>query len=629
MSVLDKMVDVEVDLSPESILSAMADIVSSGKMRKERSHCLVIDEDYQLTNKRLIFTYRNTINKISYNKFFRISIKDSMIRCFTEGESSLDVSLFYIIGLVEALSKYDELFHSNYLVDLVNNLSDLNFVHSLDDFQVLSSEIKRYLYMNNDISESTIKQRARIDNMKSLYLGSACGVSLLTPHSLEQQDCVSMLFILLLSEEGKKVVAGLLSRYMVIINRLGMYLLLGLDNTNDLSYKPKQLSSSILATDVKGLSLYLVLKLCSELVTGCTDEDMLCLCKLSEKIEDLDSRDEDDIKGEFLDLSLENSFLLPLLAKSGEIDKLIFENLGNDYFAKYIKKGSVTKFLSVWIDNTFFDYGIGDLSFKVSDCCLDLLVEGIKDINKYGIKMKSPCMGVALLSYTKVFSYLTRFVGSDEFIHNLEEGYSENCNKLKLELKRSEQDRNRLKRDNTRLKNELQSLREEVKSVDKVGQVNVDSLFKEYENKNIDLTNTVNELRSELNDCKCTLSDLISSLQDEEEVSSSKSDISLKDKVAFLNNFTIGVLGGRSEFTSRLYDIGLYSVVQYETCKDVKRGNNLDFVVTMTKFVAHNMVYTMLTRLNFDRDRHLYFNGTNVEAFINSCYDFINKYFEI
>lgn len=172
---------------------------------------------------------------------------------------------------------------------------------------------------------------------------------------------------------------------------------------------------------------------------------------------------------------------------------------------------------------------------------------------------------------------------------------------------------------------------EELKSIStSVRKDDYDSLKESYAlslDKISMLSRQCDELELKLKDSESAMNELLSSLEYNEE--DSTSDVSLESMIEFLNGFNICFVGGRNDMKERLNSMGLYNFIQLTCENDINRLGNFDFMVSMTKFVSHKVFYGALGKLGSDRDKHHYFNGTNLNSLIQSCYEFINRYFDI
>ena len=137
----------------------------------------------------------------------------------------------------------------------------------------------------------------------------------------------------------------------------------------------------------------------------------------------------------------------------------------------------------------------------------------------------------------------------------------------------------------------------------------------------------INELENKLTSQNSDFEALLKSLEVVEEENSS--GVSEADMLSFLNGFKICFVGGRYDMSDKLKELGLYNFVQAVSVNDATRLSDFDFLVSMTRFMSHNLFYVAMSKLGSTRDNHLYFNGTNLSNLITSCYEFITKYFEI
>lgn len=111
----------------------------------------------------------------------------------------------------------------------------------------------------------------------------------------------------------------------------------------------------------------------------------------------------------------------------------------------------------------------------------------------------------------------------------------------------------------------------------------------------------------------------------EEEIDFEKEEekvpITLEEKITFLNDFTITLIGGRWEALQALKDMGMTNIYQINFADqkaDIPR--HTDFVVFCTKFLSHSLFSKIKDNEMVPAECQIYFNGTNKETLIDTCY---------
>lgn len=108
-----------------------------------------------------------------------------------------------------------------------------------------------------------------------------------------------------------------------------------------------------------------------------------------------------------------------------------------------------------------------------------------------------------------------------------------------------------------------------------------------------------------------------------------RESIPLEDMVDYLNNFNFFMLGGREGLLSQLEQVGWTTVKQENNLSKINKSSlNFDFYITNAKFISHKLVRKFESEVGCNRDNMIYFNGTNTEALIASCYDFVKAFIE-
>lgn len=103
---------------------------------------------------------------------------------------------------------------------------------------------------------------------------------------------------------------------------------------------------------------------------------------------------------------------------------------------------------------------------------------------------------------------------------------------------------------------------------------------------------------------------------------------SQEDKIDFINQHNIVIIGGRYDLDVKLNKLGFTNYTQADTTSELKKNVlNPDVVIICSKFVSHSMEYT--ANSYYKDVPKMYFNQTNIDAFINQIYEFLNNKNEI
>ncbi len=156
------------------------------------------------------------------------------------------------------------------------------------------------------------------------------------------------------------------------------------------------------------------------------------------------------------------------------------------------------------------------------------------------------------------------------------------------------------------LKNELNTLNEQIKSK----QETIDKLV----DKNKQLTSYIDNIYNE--------DDI-----DDEKI---ENDVTIEEMVNYINDFKFTLIGGRMDLVQKLNDIGWTNIIQFDHRNSNKLGGNIslsDFYVVNTKFISHKLVDKVET-LDDITDTMIYFNGTNIDKLVYTCYQFVKNFLE-
>jgi hypothetical protein len=106
-------------------------------------------------------------------------------------------------------------------------------------------------------------------------------------------------------------------------------------------------------------------------------------------------------------------------------------------------------------------------------------------------------------------------------------------------------------------------------------------------------------------------------------------DIPLEEKVNFLNDYKIAIVGGFPNLIEKLESLGITNVCHLN---DLQCANSTpitaDFFCIITKSVSHKVVRLIESRYKNQSSEMMYYNGKNAQALINSCYAFIKEWME-
>lgn len=139
-------------------------------------------------------------------------------------------------------------------------------------------------------------------------------------------------------------------------------------------------------------------------------------------------------------------------------------------------------------------------------------------------------------------------------------------------------------------------------------------------------SNIINQLK----DKNKSLNTFISNIFSDDDIEETELDetCSIEDMVLFLNDFKITMVGGRFELLSKLNSYGWTNVDQFDSSNLVSTNKQSDFYVINTAFNSHKVVRKVESMENNNGETIMYFNGTNAEKLIESCYRFVKKFFE-
>lgn len=148
----------------------------------------------------------------------------------------------------------------------------------------------------------------------------------------------------------------------------------------------------------------------------------------------------------------------------------------------------------------------------------------------------------------------------------------------------------------------------------------LDTLQRESENKRTIIENLRGEVSQLQSKVRNTYSDDVS--EDDVPVSV----VSEAEMLDFVNQFRIVVIGGFDTLQSRLEQAG-FTNLYFADALNVT-GIVGDFFCVCTRFVSHKMVYNFESNYSSQLDSFFYYNGTNADVFLRTCYEFIKGWFD-
>lgn len=100
--------------------------------------------------------------------------------------------------------------------------------------------------------------------------------------------------------------------------------------------------------------------------------------------------------------------------------------------------------------------------------------------------------------------------------------------------------------------------------------------------------------------------------------------VSLECMVEELNDFNFLIAGGRYSLESSCKELGWTSVKQLSSVSELRNTSGVDVICVQSRFVSHSLIERI--RSYYGNVVLMYYNGTNVEGLIKSCYKFITDY---
>lgn len=141
----------------------------------------------------------------------------------------------------------------------------------------------------------------------------------------------------------------------------------------------------------------------------------------------------------------------------------------------------------------------------------------------------------------------------------------------------------------------------------------------------------IDELREEVKGLRSKVRSIYSDevSEDDEERKGVVKEVSTEEMLEFVNQFRLVVVGGFKEMSRKMEELGFTNFF----CLDSERASNStlasgDFFCLCTKFLSHKLAYNVETHYCEQLDQFFYFNGTNVDIFLRTCYEFMKGWFE-
>ena len=191
-----------------------------------------------------------------------------------------------------------------------------------------------------------------------------------------------------------------------------------------------------------------------------------------------------------------------------------------------------------------------------------------------------------------------------------------------------EQEKAKLKNENDKIKKSIMEIKNTTVHIDEISslQEEVKKLQQLVESK----TNIIENLTIKNKE----LSNLFTNIFDEDSITDEEieeSQVSQEEMIQTLNSFNFTFIGGRNELLQKLSDLSWTNIVQYgkdDIAKLSGSTSQSDFYVVNTKFISHSLFHKVESVDNISNDVIIYYNGTNVDKLIYTCYEFIQNYFK-
>lgn len=597
------------DCNLDTIFKRMADDVSA--LVDERFIELLSSadkHDFSLKGKRVNIEGQ----KINYSDFFKLDFSRGLL-CVPKQYSGVDTLAFAIYGmcfnLISACDTFNVMFEKddtlendrflNLLLKYINN-KYLNTDLDLNELVCMRKKINSVSFINSSDSISSVVKAYNLEQFKSLYFAPYFGTCCLRPDCQLLDIVIPTLFTLALRSDADAVFTDIFCTFRNLIYLGGVCHInsLSLDDTPE-RYGSYNTQKGICVTDLESIS-----RIISTLVIRPITSFRL------------------------LDTNDDNIF-----------ESLSF-TLGNDFIADYLTGNDISKMFKLFERNKIIEIPMLEHVKNEEDKALAL---GIKYEDCWAscncIKTMS-MLGIDPLILPDTLGLIRFYLDYETWTNHMIRHYSgKMVRTIESKLADTEKDRDKKVRyyqsRNTELSKTIKSLKSDIKSLTlNVKDNDLSDECQDLERKLLESKNKVeilsikiNELENKLTSQNSDFEALLKSLEVVEEENSS--GVSEADMLSFLNGFKICFVGGRYDMSDKLKELGLYNFVQAVSVNDATRLSDFDFLVSMTRFMSHNLFYVAMSKLGSTRDNHLYFNGTNLSNLITSCYEFITKYFEI
>lgn len=112
---------------------------------------------------------------------------------------------------------------------------------------------------------------------------------------------------------------------------------------------------------------------------------------------------------------------------------------------------------------------------------------------------------------------------------------------------------------------------------------------------------------------------------DEPNLQECASQVTLETAINAIKPYKILLVGGHFDMLSKLAKYGLDENIRQVFDLSKINGENTDFICVNTTFTSHSLISRVKAEYTDFLEKLFYFNGTNVEVFIRSAYDFLMK----
>lgn len=252
--------------------------------------------------------------------------------------------------------------------------------------------------------------------------------------------------------------------------------------------------------------------------------------------------------------------------------------------------------------------------------------------------------------------FKTKYLKLFEDNRKLSAQIKEHEDKSVQSIKEINKEKKKLIIDNKKLTETLNSKEREIdKLKDKCAQkdnelVSSDELNKVV-NENKDLENKVRELNEELNSRISKCNDILSeneklketlnlygislndsvgrkqfnSLSLDDEDAEENSNVSLEEKINYLNKFKIAICGSKRELINRVGERGIKDLYHIDQIGSCKKNGKYDLYLICTDFISHPLRWQIETKVREQDSIMVYFTGTNIDRMISVMYNTLIK----